>query len=500
MKKFLKKSGKVACAAALAMCVWGGVSTADPALSINGGFKLPFGLLQVDGTKEKAMTTFLDPDMWTGWDAQDFRFNFHSDYAGININLRPDLWSATTDNNGQNMGKLGIKEYSAWFSPFEGFTVSFGNSEERHWYKGTDERVNNNFGEISIIDCDNDSKTGVYYGLIGDPTKGFDSKKDGNILGRNGWGIGDIGQDTVNARMYGWDSAAIGSNFAIGLRASYAQGEDGFFAKLALSKYRSAENKEGFQSFVTDKRTNSIDLIAGIEAEVGYAFENAGSIELIYKTLTLGNNVLAAYWQPRFLDGALFGTLGVTGVFDVRDGSSKYYQDTANGSWNNGNPLNVSRNGDGVANKFNAFAVDLRLGWKPTDKLSLLLYGNFSMIKPGDEGEAPSWAHYTNKKGQIVDDAELGGYVVASVGYQLPIGSVNLDAGVYFRDIDNNDGYDMGENMLVVKAGWTNWLPGGAGVGIGAEWYHALNTGDLAADKPKDRFWLGAYLEVWLGN
>lgn len=190
----------------------------------------------------------------------------------------------------------------------------------------------------------------------------------------------------------------------------------------------------------------------------------------------------------------------MTGVFDVRDGSSKYYQDTANGSWNNGNPLNVSRNGDGVANKFNAFAVDLRLGWKATDKLSLLLYGNFSMVKPGDEGEAPSWAYYTNKKGQIVDDAELGGYVVASVGYQLPIGSVNLDAGVYFRDIDNNDGYDMGENMLVVKAGWTNWLPGGAGVGIGAEWYHALNTGDLAADKPKDRFWLGAYFEVWLGN
>lgn len=478
MKKFLKKSGKAAFAAALAMCVWG-VSTADPALSINGGFKLPFGLVTMAGYEDRLETNFLDTCMWTGWDAQDFRFNFHSDFAGININLRPNLGAATTDNNGDVTGKLGIKEYSAWFSPFEGFTVSFGNSEERHRYKGTDERVNNKPGEISIIDCDNDSKTGVYYGLIADPTQWHDFAKDGRILAPNGWGIGDIGQDTVNARMYGWDSAAIGSNFAIGLRASYSQGEDGFFAKLAFSKYRSAKDKDGFQNFITDTDTNPVNLIAGIEAEVGYAFESAGSIELIYKTLTLGNNVFAAYYQPRFLDGALFGTVGVTGVVDVRDGSSKY---------------------QGVANKMNAFAVDLRLGWKPIDKLSLLLYGNFSMIKPGDEGEAPSWAYYTNNKGRIVDDAELGGYVVASVGYQLPIGSVNLDAGVYFRDIDNNDGLDKAENMLVLKAGWTNWLPGGAGIGIGAEWYHALNTADLAPGEQKDKFWLGAYFEVWLGN
>lgn len=135
---------------------------------------------------------------------------------------------------------------------------------------------------------------------------------------------------------------------------------------------------------------------------VGYAFDSIGSFEVIYKTLEMGNNVFALFYQPRFLDGALLGTVGVTGVVDVRDGSAKY---------------------GGVANEMGAFAVDLRLQYNPTDKLKLFLYGNFSMVKPGDNNTA-DWAHYTGKSGKLSGNKpELGGYVVAAVGYQLPLGS-----------------------------------------------------------------------------
>lgn len=70
------------------------------------------------------------------------------------------------------------------------------------------------------------------------------------------------------------------------------------------------------------------------------------------------------------------------------------------------------------------------------------------------------------------------------------------------RDLDNNDGYDYGENFLAVKAGWNLWLGNGAGFGIGGAWYHYCNTGDMSktANFVKDSVQVGAYFEVWLGN
>ena len=128
----------------------------------------------------------------------------------------------------------------------------------------------------------------------------------------------------------------------------------------------------------------------------------------------------------------LMGTLGVTFANDVADGSRKY---------------------KGRENEFKAFAFDARVQYKFNDKLRAKLFLNYSQIMPGDNNATndiskqfgESVYHYKNYKGETVGNkAEKGFYAVSSIGYTIPdYGTVNLDGGLYCRDLDNNDGFEL---------------------------------------------------------
>ena len=83
---------------------------------------------------------------------------------------------------------------------------------------------------------------------------------------------------------------------------------------------------------------------------------------------------------------------------------------------------------------------------------------------------------------------------------------MNLDGGLYWRDLDNNDGFELGENFLTVKGGWTWWIIDGVGFSLGGSWYHRINTGDYgkkingtSVDGIKDEITLGSYFIIKLG-
>ena len=478
----MKRSSKFLVTASIATTILGGVY-ADPHLKISAGFKLPFAAADIERKEKSATRKFGEVAAWEP--CEDFKFEFTTENSGVVVNLKPRVGrdgTAYLSNNGYGTYTSSIGEYSAWFDPIKSLRVSFGTSDERHWYKGTDERVNNKPGEITIIDCDDDSKTGVYYGLIGQ-SLGQDDNGNAKIAWDGGRKGGSVGSNTA----YGWDSCDIGG--ATNLRVSYKQdpeGEDGFFAKAALVQHGKQDDNSNIWSNYDNTSYNSY-WVPEVQAEVGYGIDGVGSIEAIYKTPSQGANVAAVYFQPRLLDGDLLGTLGFTFANNTNKG---YGASTKNHS--------------NTANKFTAFGIDARLQYNVSEKLKTFLYVNYSQITPGKHGEAPSAWNYTDKDNEYVDGkAETGGYVIGSVGYTLPVGYVNLDAGVYFRDLDNNDGYDLGENFSALKGSWTYWCANGAGVSLGGAWYHRLNTGDYdktGIDGALDEIKLGAYFEVWLNN
>lgn len=437
-----------------------GGAFADPEMKVSAGFKLPFAAIDYNNNKKGSTTFYGDV---ANWDAsEDFKFDFHNESAGIIINLKPKT-NKTMD----------LDEYSAWFSPMNDLRVSFGTSGERHWFKGVDERVNNKPGEFSIIDCDDDSKTGLYYGIIGATIdKDTQSSFKGGTLGT--WG------GTRNTQYYGWNSSEIGAgdNGGVSLRAVYGNQENGFFAKAGLVNHDSKWNNPYSNMYENNDEDKSY-WASEIQGEAGYAWDT-GSIELIYKTPRQGNNVAAVYYQPRLLDGNLLGTLGLTFANDTSKGHSKNHD----------------------ANEFTAFAVDARFQYNVSEKLKTFLYFNYSQINVGDENKlfSVSDGKYTDgpKAGKSAD-AEQSLYAVASVGYTLPVGYINVDGGLYMRDLDDNDGKDRGENFTTVKASWTKWF-NGSGLSLGGSWYHALNTSDADDDFAKDHLRLGAYFEVWLNN
>ena len=458
-------------------------------LMLDMGLKLPFAVADIT-RKDSGTTSELGKvTKWAECD-EDFRFKLETDRrAGVELNFKPRF----TQEGGVKDCRLDT--YFGWFKPTESLKIVAGTADERHWFKGAEERLVEKFGEITIIDCHGDNELGVYYGLITDPTKILSFTK--NDLGHE---AGSVRWD----RSYGWSSSQLGNGVegqGTNIQFIYSKGDTGLFASAVLvgnyapgsDKIKTVEWTNNSWEKEEDDKDNSVSWIPEPQFRIGYGFRT-GSVELIYKAPHLGNNVVAAFWQPRLMRDKLMGTLGVTFANDVADGSKKY---------------------KGRENEFKAFAFDARVQYKFNDKLRAKLFLNYSQIMPGDNNATndkskqfgESVYHYKDYKGETVGNkAEKGFYAVSSIGYTLSYGTVNLDGGLYFRDLDNNDGFELGENFLTVKGSWTYYFMKGVGFSFGGSWYHHINTGDYGKkingnsyDEIKDEITLGTYVIIKLG-
>ncbi|MBB5227359.1 hypothetical protein DYE50_00835 [Treponema ruminis] len=461
---------------------------AETHLMLDMGIKVPFAFADVV-SKDSGTTSELGKV--TKWDKvdDDFRFKLETDRrAGMEINFKPQI------KQDGGVGECRLDTYFGWFKPTESLKIVAGTADERHYFKGSEERLLEKFGEITIIDCHADNELGVYYGLITDPLAA--RKWDKNFV----WGheAGSIRWD----RSYGWSSSQLGNGVegqGTNLQFIYSKGDRGLFASAVLvgnyapfsTKTKTVEWTNS--SWGKEDSDNSVSWVPEPQFRLGYGFRS-GSVELIYKAPHFGNNVLAAFWQPRLMRDKLIGTVGVTFANDVADGSSKYNK---------------------RENEFMAFAFDARVQYKFSEKLRAKLFLNYSQVMPGDNNVTndiskqfgESVYHYKNYKGETVGNkAENGFYVVSSIGYTLPYGTLNLDGGLYWRDLDNNDGFELGENFLTVKGSWTWWVVNGAGFSLGGSWYHHINTGDYGKkingnkyDGIKDEITLGSYVIIKLG-
>ena len=460
-------------------------------LMLDMGLKLPFAVADIT-RKDSGTTSELGKvTKWAECD-EDFRFKLETDRrAGVELNFKPRF----TQEGGVKDCRLDT--YFGWFKPTESMKIVAGTADERHWFKGAEERLVEKFGEITIIDCHGDNELGVYYGLISDPTA--IKKFDKNAV----WGheAGSVRWD----RSYGWSSSQLGNGVegqGTNIQFIYSKGDTGLFASAVLvgnyapgsDKIKTVEWTNNSWEKEEDDKDNSVSWIPEPQFRIGYGFRT-GSVELIYKAPHLGNNVVAAFWQPRLMRDKLMGTLGVTFANDVADGSRKY---------------------KGRENEFKAFAFDARVQYQFNDKLRAKLFLNYSQIMPGDNNATndiskqfgESVYHYKNYKGETVGNkAEKGFYAVSSIGYTIPdYGTVNLDGGLYCRDLDNNDGFELGENFLTVKGSWTYYFMKGVGFSFGGSWYHHINTGDYGKkingnsyDGIKDEITLGTYVIIKLG-
>ena len=460
-------------------------------LMLDMGLKLPFAVADIT-RKDSGTTSELGKvTKWAECD-EDFRFKLETDRrAGVELNFKPRF----TQEGGVKDCRLDT--YFGWFKPTESLKIVAGTADERHWFKGAEERLVEKFGEITIIDCHGDNELGVYYGLISDPTA--IKKFDKNAV----WGheAGSVRWD----RSYGWSSSQLGNGVegqGTNIQFIYSKGDTGLFASAVLvgnyapgsDKIKTVEWTNNSWDKEEKDKDNSVSWIPEPQFRIGYGFRT-GSVELIYKAPHLGNNVVAAFWQPRLMRDKLMGTLGVTFANDVADGSKKY---------------------KGRENEFKAFAFDARVQYKFNDKLRAKLFLNYSQIMPGDNNATndiskqfgESVYHYKNYKGETVGNkAEKGFYAVSSIGYTIPdYGTVNLDGGLYCRDLDNNDGFELGENFLTVKGSWTYYFMKGVGFSFGGSWYHHINTGDYGKkingnsyDGIKDEITLGSYVIIKLG-
>lgn len=461
---------------------------AETHFMLDMGIKVPFAFADVVSKDSGTVTELGKVTKWAEID-DDFRFKLETDRrAGMEINFKPKI------KQDGGVGECKLDTYFGWFKPTESLKIVAGTADERHYFKGSEERLLEKFGEITIIDCHADNELGVYYGLITDPTA--IKKFDKNAV----WGheAGSIRWD----RSYGWSSSQLGNGVegqGTNLQFIYSKGDRGLFASAVLvGNYAPFSNKIKTvewtnSSWGKEDSDNSVSWVPEPQFRLGYGFRS-GSVELIYKAPHFGNNVLAAFWQPRLMRDKLIGTLGVTFANDVADGSEKYNK---------------------RENEFMAFAFDARVQYKFSEKLRAKLFLNFSQVMPGDNNATNDMSkqfgenvyHYKNYKGETVGNkAENGFYVVSSIGYTLPYGTLNLDGGLYWRDLDNNDGFELGENFLTVKGSWTWWVVNGAGFSLGGSWYHHINTGDYGKkingnkyDGIKDEITLGSYVIIKLG-
>ena len=442
------------------------------------GLKMPFALADILVKNSGTSAEFGKVTLSEATD--DFRFKLESPQAGVELNFKPKFIPQG------GVSSMNLDTYFAWYKPTDTFKITAGTSDERHWFKGNEERLVEKFGEITIIECFSDSELGVYYGIIGNPLV-----RDGSAWRSWGHEEGTVRWD----RSYGWSSSQLGNKpdgQGTNLQVAYKKGETGFFATGVLVEHYWPKSSNPMEyewinsGWVNDGSDNNFSLswIPEPQFRVGYGFRS-GSVELVYKSPHFGNNVVAAFWQPRLFRNKLAGTVGVTFANDFSDGSEIYNK---------------------RKNEFTALAFDARFQYNFSEKLKAKVLLNYSMVIPGENNSNTGW-HYQDYQGNTVGNlAEMGMFAVASVGYSLPLGTINVDEGIYIRDLDNNDGFQLGENYLTTKASWTWWIVPGAGFSLGGAWYHRLNTADYGKkirnyvmDGIKDELRLGAYVMVKLG-
>lgn len=452
------------------------------------GFKMPVALVN-SRLKEHGSETdlFKMADKSHG---EDMLFNMFSDYSGIVIKIYP-MFTGTTDYSAYDKGTAGVGteslnfwEYCAWWAPHWAgpggarFAIYAGQTDDHHWFHNGDEQLDIRLSEVTVIDNEEYEvkRTGLFPSLImqvtGDKELGFEK---GDYIFQ--WAP-YVNLNMSGHQFFGSDPTCIGGRATVRMR--FAQNDFwngvGWFGQAGLSM-RGYSDDLAYYTTSWGSKDNKVRWDAGVDAELGYAIEGFGAVEAIYKTKSRGNNLFALYCTPRLLDDDIAATVGLTYV------------------------LNRDNKGSTNIGDFDSFAADVRMMWKATDVLKFMFYANFSLLKPAeDDGFA-----YTAHDGSIVDgDVELGGYGLVSVAYTLGrIGILGFETLLSLRDLDNNDGFDLGENLIKFKASWTKWLPGGAGISVGPEWNHAINTGDFDKDKHNfttDNLKLTAYLEVFLNN
>jgi len=456
--------------------------TAEVRFHLDMGLELPFAFTDVV-SKESGTTSELGK-VTKNESSADFRFKLEDERKGVELNFKPKF---------KPQGGVSVMDldcYSAWFKPTSTITVSAGTSDDRHWFKGAEERLVEKFGEITIIDCYADNELGVYYGLIANPLL---RNKDESFWRPWGHEEGTIRWE----RSYGWASSQLGTGTNV--RVAYGNGERGLFATGALVEryWPNSGNQDEYEwnnSSWDSGDKNSFIWVPEVQGKVGYAFRN-GSVELIYKTPHFGNNIVSLFYQPRLLREKLIGTVGFTFANDVADGSAKYH---------------------GRANEFIAFAFDARAQYKISEKLRAKLFFNYSQVTPGDNNAyqdghefaltSPRYHYLNSDSKKVGNKPEQGMYVVSSLGYALETGMLNLDLGYYMRDLDNNDGYNVGENYLTLKGGYTWDIIPSVKLAFGGAWYHRVNTSDYGKDLNgytmdgiKDEFTLGSKVIIKLG-
>lgn len=463
-------------------------AVAETKFMMDMGLKLPFAAADIVSRNSGTSTELGKVVKW-GDASEDFRFKLERDNrAGLELNFKPKF-----SQEGGVIHSMDLDTYFGWFKPTESTKIVAGTADERHWFRGGEERLVDKFGEIAVVDCHADNELGVYYGLVTDPVKILSFTKS------------DLGHEAGSVRWdrsYGWSSSQLGNGVegqGTNVQFQYSQCDTGLFATAVLvGNYKPGSDKTKTiewtnSSWGKDDADNSVSWVPEPQFRVGYGFRS-GSVELVYKSPHFGNNVVAAFYQPRLLRDRLLGTVGVTFANDFADGSAKF---------------------GGRANEFTALAFDARVQYKISEKLRAKLFLNYSQVLPGDKNETndrskqfgESVYHYKNYKGETVGNkVENGFYAVSSIGYTLPVGMVNLDGGLYWRDLDNNDGFELGENFLSVKGSWTWWIMNGVGLSVGGAWYHRINTGDYgkkingtAYDGIKDEITLGSYFIIKLG-
>ena len=134
-------------------------------------------------------------------------------------------------------------------------------------------------------------------------------------------------------------------------------------------------------------------------------------------------------------------------------------------------------------NGYNAYAFDFRYTVNPTDQLQLVLNGKYESSTAKTDGAK----------------AENSLYVVGQVGYVVSdLINVAIDAGVYYKDLDDNDKADNGENVLIIRPAVELKASKSAKLTTALEYSMKLNTGDMADDTAKSELCVPVIFRVKL--
>lgn len=408
--------------AMLAGSLLAGMAAADPA------FKLQYRM-RGDAVKQSKFdkgttTTVMDLDGY-GANSDNFNITSSTDKAGVSLTFQPQVKDGTAS--------IAIDEYWGWATVADGLTVKAGAFDDR-----IVARLNTNKTQLTLLDS-------LKPGLYGDVGSSYKKYTTGATIKKDTTYYTATSEKTAEA-----DVTADGTqykkvkNSAQGVDATdFGTGNGGQtlaveFKKDALTLRAAAMDTATAYSSFTGDDNEKTTVESGYMVEAAYTADGViGTIDALWRTNHTANNVIGAYWMPKFADG-LETLVGFTYEMQAETSS---------------------------ATEYNAWAADARVRYALTDAIQATVHFN-----------------YTNAKAKDVD-AETGLYAIGGIGYVASDAiTLNCDAGVYYADLDDNDKSNVGENTFVVFPS-VKFVPAkGALLSAGVKYTQALNTGDIPAD------------------